>query len=508
MKKNTKYLALALGCVVVLGGAVAALTLTGGSGEDTASSSAASTAETIPLIDKTEEDLASVTITNEQGSFTIHARTETTVESVASGSSEAPEETTQVVYSVDELDGLTLDDSAVEGIAGDAYSLNAQKDIGVVEDLSEFGLDPAAATVSATFQDGTTVSYQVGIESGSNRYVKMSDSDNVYLAYLDDGILGSVNDLADTAIYELEVAQDDSEAASNAAMAGVSSEYAIINELHLSGTAFEQEVTMYYEEGTGYMLSEPRQATADSTKASDIATALTSLSADSLVKYHPTEEDLQEYGLAEPAVVCEFTANGQPETHTISVSAVDGDGNRYLMYGGIDAVWLVSNDTVTAWADADPFYLQSTLNLMPNIVTVETMTLTLDGQEYKFTLQRQVDEEESTEDSTEYIYTVTNADGLELDYEENFKHFYLTFISILTAEDYDQMPTGEPYLTCTYTYFDEEGSDTIEFYKVSDRRYAIVENGDLKGLALSDTVDLAAQNLQLLNSGEEVPDPN
>ena len=488
MKKNTKYLALALGCVVVLGGAVAALTLTGGSGEDTASSSAASTAETIPLIDKTEEDLASVTITYEQGSFTIHARTETTVESVASGSSEAPEETTQVVYSVDELDGLTLDDSAVEGIAGDAYSLNAQKDIGVVEDLSEFGLDPAAATVSATFQDAT--------------------SDNVYLAYLDDGILGSVNDLADTAIYELEVAQDDSEAASNAAMAGVSSEYAIINELHLSGTAFEQEVTMYYEEGTGYMLSEPRQATADSTKASDIATALTSLSADSLVKYHPTEEDLQEYGLAEPAVVCEFTANGQPETHTISVSAVDGDGNRYLMYGGIDAVWLVSNDTVTAWADADPFYLQSTLNLMPNIVTVETMTLTLDGQEYKFTLQRQVDEEASTEDSTEYIYTVTNADGLELDYEENFKHFYLTFISILTAEDYDQMPTGEPYLTCTYTYFDEEGSDTIEFYKVSDRRYATVENGDLKGLALSDTVDLAAQNLQLLNSGEEVPDPN
>ena len=30
MKNNTKYLIIALGCVVVLGGAVAALTLTGG----------------------------------------------------------------------------------------------------------------------------------------------------------------------------------------------------------------------------------------------------------------------------------------------------------------------------------------------------------------------------------------------------------------------------------------------------------------------------------------------
>ena len=58
MKNNTKYLIIALGCVVVLGGAVAALTLTGGSSEDTASSQASSAAETIPLIEKTEEDLA------------------------------------------------------------------------------------------------------------------------------------------------------------------------------------------------------------------------------------------------------------------------------------------------------------------------------------------------------------------------------------------------------------------------------------------------------------------
>ena len=51
-------------------------------------------------------------------------------------------------------------------------------------------------------------------------------------------------------------------------------------------------------------------------------------------------------------------------------------------------------------------------------------------------------------------------------------------------------------------------SDTIEYYKVSDRRYAIVENGQLMGLALSDTVDLAMQDLELLNAGETVPDPN
>ena len=50
-------------------------------------------------------------------------------------------------------------------------------------------------------------------------------------------------------------------------------------------------------------MTEPRRTDADSTKASNIAQALTSLSADSLVLPHPSEDDLAEYGLAEPDVV-------------------------------------------------------------------------------------------------------------------------------------------------------------------------------------------------------------
>ena len=95
-----------------------------------------------------------------------------------------------------------------------------------------------------------------------------------------------------------------------------------------------------------------------------------------------------------------------------------------------------------------------------------------------------------------------------LDYEDNFKHFYLTLISITVAEDTWEMPTGEPQFTCTFSYYDGSDPDTIEYYKVSDRRYAIVANGELMGLALSDTVDLAMSNLVLLNNGETVPDPN
>ena len=61
-----------------------------------------------------------------------------------------------------------------------------------------------------------------------------------------------------------------------------------------------------------------------------------------------------------------------------------------------------------------------------------------------------MNEEDSTEDNTVYDYTVTSGDGTALDYEENFKHFYLALISITVSEDTQDMPEGEPTLTCTY----------------------------------------------------------
>ena len=114
------------------------------------------------------------------------------------------------------------------------------------------------------------------------------------------------------------------------------------------------------------------------------------------------------------------------------------------------------------------FLLQSTLTLLPNIVDVHTMELTMNGETYSFTIDRTVNEEDSTEDNTVYDYTVTSGDGTALDYEENFKHFYLALISITVSEDTQDMPEGEPTLTCTYTYQDKPGSDTIEYYRVSD----------------------------------------
>ena len=113
MKKNTKYLIASLACVAVLGAAALALVLTGGSeGEDTASSASD---ETITLLDKTQQDLESVTVTNEEGTITVLAHEETVESSSdaassdasdASGTESESEPETEIVYEVEELEGL------------------------------------------------------------------------------------------------------------------------------------------------------------------------------------------------------------------------------------------------------------------------------------------------------------------------------------------------------------------------------------------------------------------
>ena len=69
------------------------------------------------------------------------------------------------------------------------------------------------------------------------------------------------------------------------------------------------------------------------------------------------------------------------------------------------------------------------------------------------------------------------------------------------------MPEGDPYVTCTYTYFDSDETNSIAFYKVSDRRYCVVEDGDnVKGLIDPTYLERAVEYLELLNNGEEVPE--
>ena len=473
MKKNTRNLIIGLVVILILAAAAIVLALTGGQ-EEGESSSAAST-ERYSLIDKTKQDLATMEITNEGGTYTI--RLEEKIVEASSGDSSA--------------ESGTSSDTASSGTT--TQCLSASKNLGKVEDLEEFGLAEPAATVSVTYRDGTTAKYKVGNTSGTDSakyYVQMEGDENVYIAMLNTGLLEPKTYYTKTDILSISPEDEASQV--------------FADSLKLYGTEMPEEIVLEGRDDGNYYITSPKQAKANVTKVTEIVQSFTYLSAESVAATSTDEETLKEFGLLEPAAVAELTVSGK--TYIISVSALNKEGNRYLTLDGVEAVYEIAGDDVSLWAGVSVFSLQDALSLMPMITDIETMTLEVDGKTYQFRQEREEDTASSTEEKTVYTYTVFNEDGEERTYE-NFQRFYMSLITSYLIEDYREMPEGEPYLKCTYTYYESDETNTIEYYQMSDRRFCVVEDGtNVKGLVSNENLERAVEYLELLNNGETVPE--
>lgn len=122
MKSTTKNLIAVAAVLVVLGGALAALKLT--DGKDGGSSSSVSD-ESISLISRQVEDVASMKVSNGKGGFTIVPKL--TEEAASSGAGTASSGTEKVSYVVQGLEDLPLYTSMAESVLGNGFSLVATK---------------------------------------------------------------------------------------------------------------------------------------------------------------------------------------------------------------------------------------------------------------------------------------------------------------------------------------------------------------------------------------------
>ena len=494
MKKNTRNLLLIIGLIVILAVAVLVLTLSGGEEEENSSSLVS--AETISLISQKEENLSSVKVTNENGTYTIHV-TEEVKESTSSSSDASSEEEpeTEFVYSMDGVDAAVANTDRMETAGAIGISLNATQNLGKKDNLDDFGLADPVSTVEVTYKDGSTETIYIGIavSGGTGYYVMVDGDENVYTAACNEGLFQSSSYYVKTTKIELE--------------ADESTGLVYATSIKLSGTEMPEPIEIEGGDDYVYRLVSPKKAEADSEEVQAIIDGLATISATNVASPDTSEESLKKHGLDEPAGVIEFSIKGQEGSYKLSVSAKNEDGTRYALLDGTKAIFIINDSDVSAWLGRSVLSLQSTLNLMPQIETIKTMTITVDGEEYSFRLEREEDPESSTEDKTAYTYKVFNKDGKELDYEENFKHFYRSFITNYIIEDAREIPEGDPYVTCTYTYFDSDETNSIAFYKASDRRYCVVEDGDnVKGLIAPNDLERAVEYLELLNNGEEVPE--
>ena len=496
MKHAAKNLLVVGAGVVVLGGVLAALLLTGsGDGEETSSAAESSSSSSISLVSREEEDITSMEVTNQYGTYTIvpyeHV-SEVEVSDESGGTT--TETTTNTLYRIAEYgDSAPLNTYTTERVLECGFSLNATRNIGEVADLSEYGLTDPQATVKVNFNDGTDFEYLLGNENagdGSGYYMCVSGSNNVYIVSVDDEIFEDKTTFINKTLLSLSYGADE---------IGT-----VVDGLTLSGTQYPDPIEITFnEEDSTYTMMAGHEMELDTDEYSTILATLTSLSADDVAYVCPTAEDLAAAGLDNPSAVVEFSII-DGDTYRLSAGRSE-NGMTHVMVNGKDAVYLVEDSKVSTWTQNSAYNMRSKFVKLPMITEVQSMTVTINGEVTEFVLSRTKDEEKSTEDSTVYNYEVTG-NGKKLTYDDYFQKYYQSIIGIQLLEETDEEPTGEPVVTLTYHYYDEfnRPDDVISFYEAGTRRYLAQTNGGTDGLVSSTYIDRIAPNTEKMLNDERV----
>lgn len=484
MRSNIRNLTIVGVCVVVLGGALAALKLTG---NDTGSASSSSSGASIQLVSKKSEDVVSMKVTNQKGTYTLLPMK--TASANLKNTSSAPSDAA-INYTVSELGGCPVDTSATSTVVQDGFSLVASKNLGTVSNLDQYGLKNPQASVDVSFKDGSTFSYKIGKPSAtdaSSYYMCGANSSNVYIVAADQGLFEEARYFASKTVTSI-------------GGAGGQQQQNDFTKLTFTGAAYPQPVTIE-DVNKVMMITSPERCETDYSALTAAQGQLTSLTANGVAAVNPDAAALKKYGFDKPTASVEFTVN--KGSYQLTVGAKSSTG-YYVMLGGVNVVYDVSADSVSGWVSAGLFGLRSKNVISPTIDDISGMTITSGSDVCKVDVARTKDTSKSTQDKTYYNYKVTQNNGKAVNYNKAYINFFENIAGIAILEDAKTVPSGTPALTIEYSYFEKPKKDVVQYIKSGDRRYTAVLNGKPFGIVTQDDLDTINSNVKQLEAGGEV----
>lgn len=486
MKPATRNFAVLGACIVVLGGVLAGLLMTGGSEADAVSSGVLEQpSEDIALLNKEESDISSIEVSNTNGLFTIvpaEKQPETSAAGVSSQDVSSGEES--VTFTIAELEGLPQDAYTVNTAAEGGWKLFATKKIGTVSNPGEFGLSTPRATVTVRFQDGSTYGYTIGntsVEDSAAYYLRGADSEEVYVVKLPETYLDDKRAFLSRQVLDFSALGDGTAAP--------------FRKLVLNGKALTQPITLEQGQDGLYLMTEPDRMETDEEEISALTDLLSTLTASEVAALHPDTAQLREYGLENPINTVEMHCT---DGNTYLLKAGAGrEGDRFLMLDGVDIVYRVAEDVIAPWISIlKPFDVQDKALLSGGVEEVKSLSVTLDGGAvYHWDVARTKDEETSTEDTPYYNYAVTNASGAPVDYDR-FQTLYRQFAAETVLEEAASQPETEPVLTVKVEAQDGSAAQELSFYPSGERACAAVLNGSVRGSVPRTDVDALAAAVQ------------
>lgn len=315
----------------------------------------------------------------------------------------------------DEKD-FPVDQDVLDSAASNISSVDADRVLDDVEDLSEYGLDSPENTITVTVEsedDGEeSVVLRVGMlnDSTSQYYIgKDEDKSTVYVVS-NTVISPFMNDL-----YDYAESQD----------------FPTVDSSTISKVTVEQEKNSYVaekNEDTGLWdiisdVSDGNKEKADSAKMSSLTSSVASMEYESFVDYNCTDE--KEYGFDNPYAVVTIDYEEEEETETdedddtneeteeetepvmiqkklvLTVGNEAESDSRYVSVDGSNQVYTMSNDLLSTVIDKDVSAMwDMTVNYL-SINDLDSLDIDLNGQKNTIDVSREtvVIEDESTKEA-------------------------------------------------------------------------------------------------------------
>ncbi len=433
------------------------------------------------IYDKNPQDIATLSVDNEYGSYKI-------------------ERLSQGLYTILDYAYIPLDSTRVQQMLDNAASITVQQTVlENADELSKYGLDKPRATVSVSFgEDGKDVKeFIIGNETPieGKSYFAFKGEKTVYTIN-DDAFQLYLQDKAvcfEDTVYTQYQPKDKND----------TTNYKKINKITIKRKDLDSDMVIEYDDRkadtdmtvaniVAYKMIEPIKVNLDSRTCRKVTEDVFGLTAAKVIAVAPNDEQLAEYGLTDPFAKVTMDIPTGDFAMIIGneyVNEAEGISGRYCVVKGINLVYVFNNDSLS-WATVKPLDIIVKKLTNNDISTVSSIEFDDGNKITKITV---------TGDSEENL--TAKIDGKDID-SALFNNFYKFIISGNAEEIYTEDTDAKADFTVIVK--SQAGTDTIEFIPSENRKTIVRINGKVSFKCQTAFADRLKENLELVRDGQSI----
>ncbi|MBP3360370.1 MAG: DUF4340 domain-containing protein [Clostridia bacterium] len=411
----------------------------------------------IVVLEMNDEDIVSLDITNEKGSYTIKR--------VDDG------------FTIVGLENANLTSASLGSPFSNLKKLTAKRIIKEnADNLEDYGLDAPAASVTAHLSDGSTALLKIGDKAPTDDgyYAMTGDSDKVYLisTYYGDYYFKGAEEYKNTNIGTLDM--------TSVKKFELYKGNERITEIH---EKTDSDILPHAVNET-LVMSYPYVEYVSGQKFSKLFEGISAITARKIVE--DTTENASRYGIG--AYTYKITdASGD---HVIKLGNTDENGDVYAVYEGNNSIFTMDSSLLKIASDFRPFeYINKFIQIF-NIDDISKVVYS-GKSTYELSIDRT--------DAENIAYTI-NGQSTE---EDKFKKAYQEVIGILFTSASENPGMGAKVGEVTFT-FNDGSADTAVYYEYDERNYAVQKSDGTVYIVLKKNFDNVSTNIEniISSSGE------